>query len=234
MRGSLCDTCGWAHINMPAILPPRVADFEQRRLEAARKAYAERQRSTQLSRELDDAKAKLSDATNRETQAQALAASMKTTHTQELSKLSAENADLSRRHQAEVQRLMSECAELREKLGKASAASSQSGPRPKGVVMITSEDSRTTCFMLVYEGRNTYGSRESSGMLHHQVTMGFRGLNFNAEHFAVETRGDRLVFHDLAGNIRQAASPIPSTGILTTPAMRFYLNDRFFVIVSML
>ena len=80
---------------------------------------------------------------------------------------------------------------------------------------------------------NTYGSNptDAAGQ-HFKITMLFRGLKFKPQHFAIQTYGDRLVLRDLSGSITESAAPIPQAGIKTTPAMKFRLNENYYIIIS--
>lgn len=237
MKGAVCETCGWIQINYPATVPQRIADYETARLAAARNVYAKVGKVDTLNNQLQEADRQIDSLKNDNNRLKTLSDSTKT-EADNARKNAARAADTIKEKERQVTELRSAVKNLEDSQSRLERElqAIKSRPAPaakplKGVVMIASDESSTRTFLPVYEGVNTYGSRHSDGM-HHQIAMNFRGLNFLPAHFSVETYGERLVIKDLSATITQAATLLPSAGMKTTPAMKFYLNNRFYIIVS--
>lgn len=237
MKGAVCETCGWIQINYPATVPQRIADYEAARLAAARNVYAKVGKVDTLNNQLKEADRQIDSLKTDNNRLKTLSDSTKTEADNALKNAvrASDTIKEKEREVAELRSAMKNLEDSRIRLERELQAI-KSRPAPsakplKGVVMIASDESSTRTFLPVYDGVNTYGSRPSDGM-HHQIAMNFRGLNFLPAHFSVETYGDRLVIKDLSATIIQAATLLPSTGMKTTPAMKFYLNNRFYIIVS--
>lgn len=216
MSGSICCNCGWVHINMPSKVDVRVEDFQRRRLEAHKKAYESLQNQISSLRKTAAESAKEIERKVRQDESVRFELKKVETRCQNL------EDDLRQTHQM-----------LEEYKQKAlEAANAKPEHKLKGIALITGDDVLTRMFLPVYEGMNTYGSAPSDGKHHFKITMMFRGLKFEPRHFAVETYRDRLVFHDLSHSITESASPIPATGMKATPAMKFRLNDKYYIIIS--
>ncbi len=214
--GSICERCGWVHINMPEKVDVRVEDFQRRRLEAHKKAYtASLNRLSAMEKETTEI---AKDAASQALDANNLRGELKKAE------------DKNRRLENDLAEVRQMLEDYRHKILEAKSAAP--AHKLKGIALITGEESRTRMFLPVYEGMNTYGSAESDGKKHFKITMLFRGLKFKPQHFAIETYGERLVFHDLSNSITESASPIPTKGMKTTPAMKFRLNENYYIIIS--
>lgn len=215
--GAVCDRCGWVHINMPEKVDVRVEDFQRRRLQAHKHAYES------LRREVDAMESKLKSADGKLDELM-LKDNERLAYT---AKIEIRNVNL----EEELNKARQLVEEYKQKA--VEAAKVEPGKKLKGIALITGDESRTRMFLPVYEGMNTYGSNptDAAGQ-HFKITMLFRGLKFKPQHFAIQTYGDRLVLRDLSGSITESAAPIPQTGIKTTPAMKFRLNENYYIIIS--
>jgi len=201
---------------MPSKVDVRVEDFQRRRLEAHKKAYESSQNQISSLRKNAAESAKEVEREARQNESVRLELKKVETRCQNLEE------DLKR-----TSRMMEDY-----KRKAIEAANAKPEHKLKGIALITGDDVRTRMFLPIYEGVNTYGSAPSDGKHHFKISMMFRGLRFEPQHFAIETYGDRLVLHDLSHSITESASPIPSNGMKTTPAMKFRLNDNYYIIIS--
>ena len=215
--GAVCDRCGWVHINMPNKVDVRVEDFQRRRLQAHKHAYeASRREVAAMESKLKSADDKLDELRLKAEE-------------QKASAIKADLRNMSLEEELDKARKLVE--EYKQKAAEAAKVKPEN--KLKGIALITGDESRTRMFLPVYEGMNTYGSNPTDeARQHFKITMLFRGLKFKPQHFAIQTYGDRLVLHDLSASITESAAPIPQNGLKTTPAMKFRLNESYYIIIS--
>lgn len=106
------------------------------------------------------------------------------------------------------------------------------GPIIKGIVSIKNIKTDNLCYMLVYDGLNTYGSAPDDGN-HHEIKMRMRGINLLPIHFSVETRNGRLCLRDLSsGTMTYNTLPISSNGVYTEARTIILLDKTLEIHIS--